>query len=339
MRGLGAPSAGRPKHGHSGRADGARHGRLVAGLAALLTIAILAVGATSASALIVHVGARTLGYEPLPRAPVQAQAEPAGGGKPGKKGPGAGLEYNGGPIMPANTNYALYWDPAGAPEYPAGYETGLDTFFEQLAHDSGGLQNTDSVLTQYGDEAGEFANYNSHFGGALIDTDPYPANGCTSAPICFTDEQLRAEITAYVEAHKLPMDLKHEYFLLTPPGVESCLEATGRRVLGRSQTCHLLLLPQLHPGRQHRHHLREQPVCGRPELRRRRRTPERKCLRCDARRRARPRAQRVTDRSRAHRLAHQQGRRGRRQMPHAQSRRANSANRSARRPTAPTTTR
>ena len=80
---------------------------------------------------------------------------------------------------------------------------------------------------QYKDSAGEFANYDSIFGGALIDTDAYPVNGCSAAPICLTDEQLRAEITKYVEAHKLPMDLQHEYFLLTPPGVESCLEAVG----------------------------------------------------------------------------------------------------------------
>ena len=75
--------------------------------------------------------------------------------------------------------------------------------------------------------------YESHFGGALIDTDPYPANGCTQAAICLTDAQLRAELTSYVEAHGLPADLTHEYFLLTPPGVESCFEAAGVRMLGR----------------------------------------------------------------------------------------------------------
>ncbi|HTA33621.1 MAG TPA: IPT/TIG domain-containing protein [Solirubrobacteraceae bacterium] len=127
--------------------------------------------------------------------------------------------------MPSNTDYALYWDPSGAPEYPAGYESGLDKYFEDVAHDSGGDQNVESVLVQYKDSAGEFANYSAHFGGALVDTDPYPASGCTAAPICLTEEQLRAEITKYVEGRKLPMDLQHLYFLLTPPGVESCIEA------------------------------------------------------------------------------------------------------------------
>src|SRR5207302_1355649 len=84
----------------------------------------------------------------------------------------AKLEYHGGPIMPSNTNYAFYWDPPGGPSYPAAYQSGLNTFFEDLAHDSGGLQNVDSVATQYNDSASEFANYDSHFGWAILDTDP-----------------------------------------------------------------------------------------------------------------------------------------------------------------------
>jgi hypothetical protein len=188
-------------------------------LVVLVALALLAASAANASAVIVRLHDQALSYEPPPgRAQGQGQAEPSSS-KP--------VTYHGGPVMPSNTNYALYWDPEGGPEYPAGYESGLDRYFEDLAHDSGGVQNIDSVLTQYKDAAGEFANYSSHFGGALIDTDPYPADGCSAAPICLTNEQLRAEITKYVEAHKLPMDLQHEYFMLTPPGVESCLEAKG----------------------------------------------------------------------------------------------------------------
>ncbi len=192
--------------------------------AGLTAITMLAATSVTASAVIVRLHGKALSYEPViasQEAGAQAFAKPNG------KGPGSPLEYHGGPVMPSNTNYALYWDPAGASEYPSGYGLGLDKYFEDLAHDSGGEQNTDSVLIQYGDEAGEFANYNSHFGGALSDSDPYPANGCSAASICLTDEQLRTEITNYVHAHKLPTDLQHEYFLITPPGVESCFEAAG----------------------------------------------------------------------------------------------------------------
>ncbi len=185
------------------------------------TIALLGVSASSASALIIRLPGRTLSYLPIHGAAPASRAQEKGGAT-------KHVEYHGGPVMASNTNYALYWDPSSGPEYPAGYQSGIDRYFEDLAHDSGGDENTDSVLTQYNDSGGESAAYDSHFGGALSDTDAYPANGCSSAPKCFTDEQLRAEIVNYVEAHKLPTDLQHEYFLLTPPGIENCLEAAGR---------------------------------------------------------------------------------------------------------------
>lgn len=197
---------------------GPRRGRTL-GLLALAALAALILGASSASAVIVRLpGGKTLSYQPL------RGARPA----LGLDQFFSNLDYNGGPVMPANTNYTIYWDPAGAAAYPAGYETGVNTFFEDLAHDSGGLENVDSVSTQYNDAAGEFASYNSHFGGALIDTDPYPANGCTQAAICLTDEQLQAELRSYISGLGLPRDLTHEYFLLTPPRVEDCFTAKGK---------------------------------------------------------------------------------------------------------------
>ncbi len=188
-------------------------------------LAMLALGSVNASALIVRLHGKALSYEPVRGAEpaMRAFTQPQGKGRSSSKP----VVYHGGPVMSSNTDYALYWDPTGGTGYPSGYELGLDRYFEDLTHDSGGNQNTDSVLTQYTGEAGELANYDVHFGGALSDADAYPANGCSAAPICLTDEQLRAELTAYVTAHGLPMDLQHEYFLLTPPGVESCFEAAG----------------------------------------------------------------------------------------------------------------
>ncbi|MEA2201902.1 MAG: hypothetical protein QOI89_2498 [Solirubrobacteraceae bacterium] len=185
---------------------------------ALLAAAMLAAVASSASALIVHPApGKTLSYQPL-RGKQAARPFDA---------LFSNLDYNGGPVMPSNTNYAVYWRPAGAPAYPSDYQPGLNRYFEDLAHDSGGTQNVDSVSAQYNDTAGEFAGYSSQFGGALIDTDPYPANGCKQAPICLTDAQLQTELKSFVKAHGLPHDLTHEYFLLTPPGVEDCFTAGG----------------------------------------------------------------------------------------------------------------
>ncbi|HEX6524661.1 MAG TPA: PKD domain-containing protein [Streptosporangiaceae bacterium] len=135
------------------------------------------------------------------------------------------MDYNGGPVMPSNTDYMVLWSPSGLSAYPAGYVSGLKTFFTDLAHDSGGHQNVDSVTAQYNDSTGAFARYQTTFGGALVDTDPYPTSQCpANAPVteCLTDAQIQAELQHFVVASGLKTDLSHEYFLLTPPHVESC---------------------------------------------------------------------------------------------------------------------
>src|SRR5438477_4440905 len=117
------------------------------------------------------------------------------------------MDYNGGPVMPSNTDYMVLWSPGGLSAYPAGYVSGLRTFFTGLAHDSGGHQNVDSVSAQYNDLTGAFARYQTTFGGALVDTDPYPTTECptgglgpTGTPVanCLTDPQIQTELTQFV---------------------------------------------------------------------------------------------------------------------------------------------
>ncbi|MFI4991686.1 MAG: IPT/TIG domain-containing protein [Solirubrobacterales bacterium] len=190
-------------------------------IGSLLAMSMSALGASSASALIVQLeNGKTISYQPLrPAVGLSAlSVAPLASGN---------LIYHGGPVMTSNTNYTFYWSPSGASAYPAGYQTGVNRYLEDLAHDSGGNQNVDSVATQYSNGGGEAAAYDSHFGGAILDTDPYPKNGCKKAPICLTDAQLQAELSSWIAVHGLPKDLAHEYFLLTPPGVEDCFEAAG----------------------------------------------------------------------------------------------------------------
>ena len=214
-RGVPAPAARRRERAAAAFASGSLSPRLL--LVSLISALMLAMSATGASAVIVRLeGGQALSYQPLRSTAPRALDEYF-----------SNLDYNGGPVMPSNTNYPVYWAPTGSPEYPADYQPGVDQYLEALAHDSGGVANVDSVSAQYNDAAGEFASYSSKFGGALIDTDPYPANGCKQATICLTDAQLQTELTSFVKAHGLPMDLTHEYFLLTPPGVEDCFTAAG----------------------------------------------------------------------------------------------------------------
>jgi hypothetical protein len=202
----------RQREGEAGRRR--RTGALIAAAAVALVAAALAPGAGAVIVKVEH--GPTLSYQPLRHAQARVLDEYF-----------SNLDYNGGPIMPSNTNYAVYWAPSGSPKYPAGYQTGLNRYFEDLAHDSGGVANVESVSAQYNDAAGQFAAYQSSFGGALVDTDPYPANGCKAATICLTDAQLRSELTSFVKAQGLPADLRHEYFLLTPPKVEDCFSSSG----------------------------------------------------------------------------------------------------------------
>ncbi len=214
-------ASGRASGNEARKGSGLRASARSAAIASLVAAALLALGASSASAVIVQLhNGRTVSYQPLKPAPSLSALSIAPLAS-------SDLIYHGGPVMTSNTNYTFYWSPSGTTAYPAGYESGVNTYVEGLAHDSGGNQNVDSVATQYSNGAGEAVAYDSHFAGAILDTDPYPKNGCKKATICLTDAQLQAELSSYITAHGLPKDLAHEYFLLTPPGVENCFEASG----------------------------------------------------------------------------------------------------------------
>jgi hypothetical protein len=139
------------------------------------------------------------------------------------------MDYNGGPVMPRNIDYTVFWSPTGLSAYgPTStpeYVTGIEQFFRDLAHDSGGNQNVDSVSAQYKDLTGAASQYLVTYAGAIVDTDPYPTSTCpVNAPVthCLDDAQLQSELQKFTTAHHLPQDLAHEYFLLTPPHVEGC---------------------------------------------------------------------------------------------------------------------
>ncbi|HEV7585483.1 MAG TPA: hypothetical protein VGO14_06860 [Solirubrobacteraceae bacterium] len=197
---------------------------LVNGVAATLIMALLGTWASSARAVIFHVeDGTTLSYQPAP----SSQRAAAGARTSAFDTFFSNLDYSGGPIMPSNKDYTLYWSPSGGSAYPLDFRSGVNAYFEALAHDSGGHANVDSVATQYNDAAGTFVKYQTEFGGELLDEHAYPANGCTRATRCLTDKQIREEIVRYVAEKHLPTGYNVEYFLLTPQGVESCFEAAG----------------------------------------------------------------------------------------------------------------
>jgi hypothetical protein len=113
------------------RANSRAPGRRCA-LVAVLAACVLAAGSASAPAVIVHLAnGRTVSYQPLRGAAAIAPFDRFF----------SNLDYNGGPVMASNTNYAFYWDPSGGAAYPSDYESGIDQYLTDLAHDSGGQQN------------------------------------------------------------------------------------------------------------------------------------------------------------------------------------------------------
>ncbi|MEA2147157.1 MAG: hypothetical protein QOG59_2744 [Solirubrobacteraceae bacterium] len=189
----------------------------VAALAAAL--AVSAIAASSASAVLVKLpNGQIASYQPLRNHHKSQQLQKF-------DTTFQNMDYNGGAVMPSNTDYMVVWSPKGLSPFPSEYVPGIAEYFKNLAHDSGGHQNVDSVATQYGDLSGAFAKYQVTFGGVFIDTDPYPASKCpVISPVtnCLTDSQLQAELQKFVAARGLKHDLTHEAFVFTPPHVESC---------------------------------------------------------------------------------------------------------------------
>jgi len=116
--------------------------------------------------------------------------------------------------------------------FSAKYQTAINQFFTDVAHDSGPAsnQNVYAVAREYYDNPGAVhIQYQSTFGGSYVDHDPLPANGCDDGldTYCLTDQQLQNEIQKVLTAKGWHGGLDHVFFLMTPNGVGSCESASG----------------------------------------------------------------------------------------------------------------
>ncbi len=130
------------------------------------------------------------------------------------------LQYNGGPVMHSDGNYAIYWEPSGY-STTSTYKNIVNGYFTNVAAASGATNNVYSVTTQYYDGSGNIA-YNASSGGAFVDTDPYPSLGCVSTGPCINDSQLQTELAKVIAAKGWPTGLGTEYFVYFPPNVTTC---------------------------------------------------------------------------------------------------------------------
>ncbi len=143
------------------------------------------------------------------------------------------ITYQGGPVLHANRTHLIFWEPPGTNlAFDPGYIALVQQFFADVAAQSRTNRNEYGLTGQYTDGNGQ-ALYASTYGGSVIDTDGLPASECTepaSGPrwnVCVTDGQLQWEVKWTIEQDHLPTAPDDIYFLLTPEGMGSCLDASS----------------------------------------------------------------------------------------------------------------
>jgi len=182
-----------------------------------------------------RIAARALHVGALGVIPVHGAAANVRGGT---KSPSQVLEYHYGPVMHTSTTYTIYWEPTTCGPAPCyvdpGYNAGINTYFTDSALDSGTNTNVYSTLNQYYDVkhgSRTHVQYAQTFGGAYVDTTPFPSNGCTpvygSSGICISDHQARNEVKSVMTRMSWTGGKSHAFFLMIPKEVDTCYNASS----------------------------------------------------------------------------------------------------------------
>jgi len=129
--------------------------------------------------------------------------------------------------------YAIFWVPSklqnGNPtSLTAKYESVAKQFladypYHGVANNSTQYYSTKSGVNTYFVGIGGLA-------GSVVDTDPYPASGCTDGVTgtnCITDAQLQAEISKVLTAQKWTPGLNKMFIVFTSTGEGSCFDSTS----------------------------------------------------------------------------------------------------------------
>ncbi|MHB8656412.1 MAG: PKD domain-containing protein [Solirubrobacteraceae bacterium] len=143
------------------------------------------------------------------------------------------LPYAGGAVLHSNRTHVIFWAPAASGmSFDPGYEALIEHFLADVATGSHLPSNVYALSGQYTDLGGPAA-YDSTYGGAVVASDPLPANGCSEPlppplstgpgwSVCLSDSQLEAEIAHVIAVDNLPLTGRDVYFLVTPDGLGSC---------------------------------------------------------------------------------------------------------------------
>jgi hypothetical protein len=133
------------------------------------------------------------------------------------------LSYHGGPVMHDNTAFVIFWAPPGY-HFDPEFEQGVTRYLADAQKAIGSPDSVYSVAGQYFDTTGPAAQ-GSRFGGAVSVEDAAGDPRCASPglTVCLDPGQVRAELGRVVDAQHWPRGMGSVFFLLTPPGVGSCM--------------------------------------------------------------------------------------------------------------------
>ena len=161
------------------------------------------------------------------------------------------LVNHGGKIMAASstTNLVItpiFWAPSGY-SFAAGYESLIQQYLADVAHDSGSKTNVFSTLQQYTGTNGT-VHYRISAGAPITDTSALPTLACTvntgsvysdgsGYNTCVDDVQVQAELAHVVSTHSLPTDLNHIYPIFLPKAIESCIYSDLTIPFGQHNAC------------------------------------------------------------------------------------------------------
>jgi hypothetical protein len=145
--------------------------------------------------------------------------------------PAGALSYHGGPIMPSVKLFVIFWVPPTLQNNnPTSLSTKYQNVVKRFATDYPGHGIANNSTQYYSINAGVntyFKNAGS-LGGTFVDTNPYPASGCTD-PItpgdCITDAQLQTEIQNLMALNGWSSGLGKMYLVFTSTGEGSCMGA------------------------------------------------------------------------------------------------------------------
>lgn len=148
----------------------------------------------------------------------------------------AALSYHGGPIMPTIEIYNIFWvgtlQGGGTATLTSHYESVAHNFaFDYAGHsvDNNNTQYYQTSPSKYVSGLNAIAAGDS-FGASYVDTDAFPASGCTDSLTpknCITDAQLQAEIVKVLGVKGWTGGFNKIFLVYTGQGEGSCFDSSS----------------------------------------------------------------------------------------------------------------